>query len=93
MLLRAGLGISEQVVTKGVVHHLFLLAIIHVPVLIPLFTIIIISAIIVFVLDFQMFLSQPMDFTFIQFTPFCWPGLVGMNMVGSCWLVLNCYKY
>lgn len=86
------LGISEQVVTKGIVHHLLLLASICIPVPIFLFIIIIISASIVFILDFKLFLSQRMDFTFLQFTLSCWQGLVGMNMVGSCWLVLNHYN-
>lgn len=71
------LGISEQVVTKGIVHCLFVLAVINALVLISLFITIIISAIIVFVLDFKQVLSQPMDFTFFQFTPSCWQGLGG----------------
>lgn len=74
LLLRGMLAISEQVVTKGIVLCLFLLAIIHVPVLIFLFTIVIIRTIIVFILDFKLLLSQPMDFTFFQFTPSCWQG-------------------
>lgn len=89
MAAQSMLGISEQVVTKGIVHHLFVLAVIHVPVLISLFIIVIISAIAVFSLDFKLVLPQPMDFSFFQFTPSSWQGLVGMNLVGSCWLVLN----
>lgn len=64
MAAQGMVGISEQVVTKGIVHRLFVLAVIHVPVLISLCIIIIISAIIVFSLDFILVLPQPVDFTF-----------------------------
>lgn len=57
MLLRGVLAISEQVVTKGLVLRLFLLAIIHIPALIFLFTIVIIRAIIIFILDFKLLLT------------------------------------